>query len=107
MALVAVPFEVVILTTVFVKLGVLKLTVNTAVVPSTTVTLSILTVGGALASVMVPVPWALALLVLPLVTVPVKVNVSFGSFNTSVNVGTLTVVVVCPAGMVTVVVTDV
>ena len=91
-------------TTVGVKLGVDKLTVNTAVTPSTTVTSSIDTVGGALESLIVAVPTGAVFNVLPEVTVPFKVKVSGVSFNTSVNVGTLTVTLVCPAGIVTVVV---
>ena len=83
-----------------VKLGVFKLTVNTAVVPSTTVGLEIANVGGALLSVIVPVPTAVVFDVLPDITVPVNVNVSGVSFKISTVVGTFTVAVVCPAGIV-------
>ena len=54
-------------------------------------------------SVIVPVPLALVLVVLPEVIVPVKVKFSFPSTNASVFAGTVTVALVCPAGIVTVV----
>ena len=100
----AVPVTVVTFTTVSTELMPLRVTVNTAVVPSATVGLLMVTVGGAFVSVIVAVPVALVLLVLPEVTVPLNVKVSFGSLMASVLVGTLTVTLVCPAGMVTVVV---
>ena len=100
----AVPVTVVTFTTVFTELMPLRVTVNTAVVPSATVGLLMVTVGVALVSLMVAVPVALVLLVLPEVTVPLNVKVSLGSLMASVLVGTLTVTLVCPAGIVTVVV---
>ena len=100
----AVPVTVVTFTTVSTELMPLRVTVNTAVVHSATVGLLMVTVGSAFVSVMVAVPVALVLLVLPEVTVPPNVKVSLGSLMASVLVGTLTVTLVCPAGMVTVVV---
>ena len=100
----AVPVIVVTFTTVSTELMPLRVTVNTAAVPSATVGLLIVTVGSAFVSVMVAVPVALVLLVLPEVTVPLNVKVSLGSLMASVLVGTLTVTLVCPAGIVTVVV---
>ena len=86
------------------ELAPLKLTVNTAAVPSFTLGFEILTVGCALTSLIVAVPLAVVLAVAPEVTVPFKVKFSDGSLMASVNVGTLTVTLVLPAGMVTVVV---
>ena len=65
------------------------------------------TTGNGLISVIVPVATigVLLLVVLPEVTVPVKVKVSGPSDIPSVLVGTLTVAVNDPAGIVTVVVT--
>ena len=103
----AVPVTVVTFTTVFTELMPLRVTVNTAGLTSATVTLSIVTVGIAFVSVIVPVPVALVLLVLPEVTVPLNVKVSLGSLIASILVGTLTVTLVCPAGIVTVVVVTV
>ena len=74
----AVPVTVVTFTTVFTELMPLRVTVNTAVVPSATVGLLMVTVGVAFVSLMVAVPVALVLLVLPEVTVPLNVKVSFG-----------------------------
>ena len=103
----ALPLLVTTLIVVAVKLGVFKLTVNTAVVPSTTVGLEIANVGAALLSVIVPVPTAVVFDVLPEVTVPVNVNCSAFSYKISTVVGTFTVAVVCPDGIVIVVVTEV
>ena len=89
--------------TVSTLLGVLKVITKDSVPPSAAVGLLMVTVGYVATLVMVPVPVAEVLLVLPEVTVPVKVNVSFPSTNASVTAGTVTVAVVCPAGMVTVV----
>ena len=76
---------------------------KTASVPSLTVGLEMLTVGWALVSLIVAVPLAVVLAVAPAVTVPVKVKFSDGSLIASVDVGTFTVTLVLPAGMVTVV----
>ena len=65
-----------------VALGVLRLTVNSSVPPSSTVASFTVIVAVSL-SVMVPVPVALALAVLPLVTVAVKVNAS--SFSSKIS----------------------
>ena len=78
-------------------------TVNTALDPSLTVGLLMLAVGVASLSVIVAVPVAVVLLVLPEVTVASNVKLSDGSSVASSVVGTLTVTLVCPAGMVTVV----
>ena len=99
----AVPVAVTTLITVSTKLGVLNVTTNTAGLPSVAVGLEMVTVGGVVASTSVAVPEPVVLLVLPEVTVAFNVNVSFGSIVPSVNVGTLTLAVVCPAGIVTVV----
>ena len=82
-------------------LGLLKVTVNTAVVPSTMVTSPMLTVGSASLSVIVAMPVAVLLLVLVELTVAPNVKVSVGSLVVSSIVGTLTVTLVAPAGMVT------
>ena len=90
--------------TVSTLLGVLKVITKDSVPPSAAVGLLMVTVGYVVATlVIVPRPEAVVLLVFPDVTVPVKVNVSFPSTNASVTAGTVTVAVVCPAGMVTVV----
>ena len=99
------PSDVLISITVSTELGISKLTVTVALpTPSSTVISLIVTVGVASLSVMVPVPVSLLLVVLPLVTVPDSVIVSVGSSILSSIVVTLTVIDVCPAGMVTVVV---
>ena len=85
-------------------LGLLRLTINTAGLPSTVVIFEMVTVGAASLSVMVPVPVAVVLLVLADVTFIDKVNVSVVSAVVSFVVGTVTVTLVAPAGMVTVVV---
>ena len=103
----AVPVVVTTSITVSTELAPLKLTVKTASTPSFTDGLEMLTVGRALISLMVAVPLAVVLAVDPAVPVPVKVKFSDGSLMASVNVGTLTVTLVLPAGMVTVVVTAV
>ena len=85
----------------------LNVTVNTALLPSVAVALAIVTVGNDVASMIVPVACACGFNVLLDVTVPVKVNVSAPSLMLSMVVGTLTVAVVAPTGIVTVVVTEV
>ena len=100
----AVPVIVVTFTTVSTELMPLRVTVNTAGIPSATVGLLIVTVGSAFVLVMVAVPVGFVLLVVPEVTVPLNVKVSLGSLMASLLVGTLTVTLVCPAGIVTVVV---
>jgi hypothetical protein len=92
------------LTTVGTLLGLLKVTTKVAVVPSSTVGLLMLTTGNGVLSIIVPVPLAVELLVLVDVIVPFNTNVSLPSINPSMVVGTLTVTLVAPAGMVTVVV---
>jgi hypothetical protein len=101
---VALPLFVVTVIVVGNELGLLKLTVKTAAVPSVTVTLLMLTVGATSSSLMVAVPVAAVLAVFVEVTVPLSVKFSVGSFVKSWVVGTITVTLVCPAGMVTVVV---
>ena len=61
------------------------------------------TVGVPSSSLIVPVPCGLVLAVLPEVTVPFSVIVSVGSLVVSSTVGTVTVALVLPAGIVTVV----
>jgi hypothetical protein len=68
------------------------------------VALAIVTIGSGVVSTITPVALALGLLVLPEIIVPLKVNVSVPSLMLSVCIGTLTVTLVCPAGIVTVVV---
>ena len=85
-------------------LGLLRLTINTAGLPSTVVGLEMVTVGTPSLSVIVPVPVAVVLLVLVDVTFIDKVNVSVDSAVVSFVVGTVTVTLVAPAGIVTVVV---
>ena len=89
--------------TVGTLLTALNVIVNVSFAPSAAVGLLMVTVGYVATLVIVPVPAAVVLLVFPEVTVPVKVNVSFPSTNASLTAGTVTVAVVCPAGMVTVV----
>ena len=95
---------VVTLIVVGTALGLLRLTINTAGLPSTVLGLEMVTVGAASLSVMVPVPVAVVLLVFVEVTFIDKVNVSVVSAVVSFVVGTVTVTLVAPAGMVTVVV---
>jgi hypothetical protein len=102
-----VPVVVTTSITVSTELAPLKLTVKTAAVPSFTDGLEMLTVGCALISLIVAVPLAVVLAVDPELTVPVKVKLSAGSLMASVSVGTFTVALVLPAGMVTIVVTAV
>ena len=101
------PVVVVMFTTVGTLLGLLNVTVNTALLPSVAVALAIVTVGNDVASMITPVAVATGLAVLLDVTVPVKVNVSVPSLMISPVVGILTATVVAPAGIVTVVVVDV
>ena len=103
----AVPVVVVMLIVVGTLLGVLMFTTNTAVCPSTTVGLLIATTGNGVASVIVPVAVAAVLAVFVLLTFAFSVNVSVPSLMLSTVVGTLTVTLVCPAGIVTVVVVSV
>jgi hypothetical protein len=100
----AVPVVVTTLMIVGTLLGLLKAITKPAVLPSNTVTLPIVTIGNGVVSTITPVALALGLLVLPEIIVPLKVNVSVPSLMLSVCVGTLTVTLVCPAGIVTVVV---
>ena len=88
--------------TVGTELGLLSVTVNTAVFPSMVVTFAIVTVGFASLSDIVPVALTAVFAVFVDVTVPVSVNVSVVSAVVSFVVGTLTVAVVAPAGIVTV-----
>ena len=95
---------VVIVIVVGTALGTLMLTTKTTVWPSVTVGLLMVTIGKPVLSIIVPVATIGAVLVvLPEVTVPVKVNVSVPSLIISPIVGILTVTVVAPAGIVTVV----
>jgi hypothetical protein len=100
----AVPFDVVTLITVGTLLGIFNDTTKVAVVPSSTVGLLMLTTGNGVLSIIEAVPLAVELLVLVDVTVPFNTNVSVPSINPSMVVGTFTVTLVCPAGIVTVVV---
>ena len=100
----AVPLLVVSVIVVGTALGTLMLTTNTAVCPSVTIGLLIVTIGKPVLSIIVPVATIGAVLVvLPEVTVPVNVNVSVPSLMISPVVGILTVTVVAPAGIVIVV----
>ena len=76
-------------------------------VPSFADASPIVTTGAPVASMIVPVAiiGVLPLVVVPPVTVVVNVKVSLASDKVSVVVGTFTVTVVCPAGIVTVVLT--
>ena len=96
---------VTIVNTVSTELGLLNVTTNTAGEPSVGDGLFIVTVGAGSLSMIVPIAVAVGLLV-P-VELPVIVNVSFGSSIASSVVGTVTVAVVCPAGIVMVCVVDV
>ena len=100
----AVPLDVVSVIVVGTLLGLLKLTVKTATLPSTTVGLLMLTVGFGSLSVIVAVPTTVVLAVFVEVTVAPNVKVSVGSAVVSWVVGTFTVTLIAPAGMVTVVV---
>ena len=85
-------------------LAVLSVMVNDSFTPSTADELLIVTVGYVLGtSVIVPVPVTAVFNVLPELTVAVNVKVSFDSTNASTVASTVTVAVVCPAGIVTVV----
>ena len=99
------PVLVVIVITVGTLLGLLSVMTNTAGLPSTTVALEMLTVGGKSLSTIVPVPTAVGFEVLVLVAV--KVNVSVDSLVVSSVVGTFTITLVAPAGIITVLVTEV
>ena len=94
--------------TVSTELAPLKVITKEALLPSATVAgLEMLMVGVGLLSIIVPVPKVELLEVLLDVTVPVKVKFSLGSSIASVRVATSKVTEVCPAGIVTVVVTEV
>ncbi len=82
-------------------------TFTIAILPSTIITSSIVNVGTPSSSMIVPIALSVTLLVLPEVTVPFSKNVSSGSSVKSTVVGTFTVVVNCPAGIVIVVFIDV
>ena len=100
----ALPLLVLSVIVVGTALGTLILTTKMAVCPSVTVGLPIVTIGKPVLSIIVPIATTGAVLVvLPEVTVPVKVNVSVPSLMISPVVGILTVTVVAPAGIVTVV----
>ncbi|CAM3859814.1 hypothetical protein FLGE108171_16105 [Flavobacterium gelidilacus] len=77
---------------------------GTVTVPASsfTDTLPIVTVGAPSLSIIVTVPLVVVLLVLPDVTVPPTVKVSSSSSIASSNIGITTSTVVCPAGIVTV-----
>ena len=90
--------------TVGTLLGLLNVTTNTAVEPSVAGTVVITNVGFGSLSFIVPVPTAVVFAVFVEVTVAPNVKFSVGSFVVSSVVGTLTVTLVAPAGMVTVVV---
>ena len=91
------------LITVSTELGLDNETTKIAFCPSFTIGLLMLIVGVGSLSIIVLVPLVVTVLVLVEVTVPDKVNVSFSSSIKSSIVGTLTVAVVCPAGIVTVI----
>ena len=95
------PVVVVTLITVGTLLGVFKVTTNTAVAPSVIIGLLMVTIGSAVPSTIVPVAVATVVMVFVETIVPVKVNVSVPSISPSIDVGTLTVTLVAPAGMVT------
>ena len=76
------------------------LTVNTALLPSVIVGLLMVTIGNGVASMITPVAVADVVAVLVDTSVPVKVNVSVPSLILSPVVGTFTVKVVAPAGIV-------
>ena len=80
----------------------LNVITKTALLPSFVDGLLIVNVGTGSLSTIVLVPEAEVFNVLPEVTVPLNVKVSFNSSIESSMVGTLTVAVVCPAGIVTV-----
>ena len=101
MALPLLVFSVIVVGTL---LGLLKLTLKTATLPSVTVGLLMLTVGFKSLSVIVAVPVAVVFAVFVEVTVAPNVKFSVGSAVVSSVVGTLTVTLVAPAGMVIVVV---
>ena len=100
----ALPLLVLSVIVVGTLLGFVNVTVKTATLPSTTVGLLMLTVGFRSLSFIVPVPTAIVFAVFVEVTVALNVKFSVGSFVVSSVVGTLTVTLVAPAGMVTVVV---
>ena len=95
----------VIFTTVGTLLGLLNVTTNTAGLPSVAGVVVIVTIGNGVASMITPVAVATELAVFVELAVPVTVNVSVPSLMLSMVVGTPTLAVVAPAGIVTVVVT--
>ena len=90
--------------TVGTLLGLLNVTTNTAVEPSMAGTVVITNVGFGSLSFIVAVPTAVVFAVFVEVTVAPNVKFSVGSAVVSSVVGTLTVTLVAPAGMVIVVV---
>ena len=99
----AVPLAVLIVIVVGNELGFDRLAVNIAMFPSITSTLFMDTLGTISSFKIVPVPNGFTFDVLPEVTIPLSVNVSFGSLIGSGVVSTLTIIDVCPAGIVIVV----
>ena len=94
------PVFVTTVTTVSTELAPLNVITNGALVPSATVGLLTVTVGVAFVSLIVPTAVSLVLAVGKLLALIATVNVSFGSSIASVLVGTFSVAVVCPAGMI-------
>ena len=82
------------------ELAPLNVITNGAFVPSATVGLLTVTVGVAFVSLIVPTAVSLVLAVGKLLALIATVNVSFGSSIASMVVGTFSVAVVCPAGMI-------
>ena len=96
----AVPIVVTTLITVSTELAPLNVITNPALLPSVAVGLLTVTVGVAFVSLIVPTAVSLVLAVGKLLALIATVNVSFGSSIASVLVGTFSVAVVCPAGMI-------
>ncbi len=95
------------LITVSTELGFDSKTGIVAVSPSLTITSPIVKIGRGSLSVIVTIPVSLELDVLLEVTVPLTVKVSVGSSIKSFTDGIETVVVVSPAGIVIVVVSEI
>ena len=96
----AVPIVVTTLITMSTELAPLKVITNPALLPSVAVGLLTVTVGVAFVSLIVPTAVSLVLAVGKLLAVMATVKFSFGSSIASVLVGTFSVAVVCPAGMI-------
>ena len=96
----AVPIVVTTVMMVSTELAPLNVITNGALLPSATVGLLTVTVGVAFVSLIVPTAVSLVLAVGKLLALIATVNVSFGSSIASVLVGTFSVAVVCPAGMI-------